>query len=1233
SASTAANLVTVDLSSVASDTSGSLPFSSLAATATLPVKPDNDAPVLTLPTVALTPLHEDAGSGLPGEPADPGFQISSVANGLAGDIQLKAEAAALGIAVTGVTQTANGSWQVSFNGGVNWTTIDPTSIGLTQALLLDGSDDLRFLPNKEWSGVGTSAPALTFYAWDQTYDAITGKIDAASTATNLVKVDLSSVASDTSGSLPFSASSAVATLPVQPDNDAPTLSSSTLTLTAIGEDAGSGLKGELPDPGFQISSAAAGFGGVITLKAEDAKLGVAVTGVTQTTNGQWQVSFDGGQTWPMTIGSSTTLSNALLLDGSDYIRFLPNKEWSGTGASAPTISLLAWDQTYDAITGKIDLASTAAAPVTVDLSSVASDTSGSLPFSSTSLTANLAVKPDNDAPTLSATKIALTAIPEDAGSGLPGEVADPGFQISSATSGLRGYITVKSEGGSLGIAITGVTQTANGQWQVSFDGGQTWPTTIDPATSIQTAVLLDGSDYLRFLPNKEWSGTGTNAPSFTFYAWDQTYDTITGKTDAASTSAALTTVNLSSVAGDTSGSLPFSAQAAQVTLPVTPDNDAPVLKSQAVLLTAIPEDAGSGLKGEAPDPGFAISTALASDITLKAGSAAKLGIAVAGLTQTTNGQWQVSFNNGANWTTINPATSISTALLLDGSDLLRFLPNPEFSGTGVNAPALTFYAWDQTYDAITGTTDAASTATNLVTVNLSSVASDTSGSLPFSAVSAVASLPVTPDNDAPVLLATSGVSFQTIAEDLPKASNAGSTVLQMLESLSGGAKQPSDVVNLQTKAQGGQYGIAVTQVTQFNNGQWQYSLDGGNTWTGFSAALDAPAAGSAALLLDSSDLVRFLPNLNFNSTAANQAVWGPAPALSFVAWDETYDAFTGQTSDAAGSTVDLTKSGTAGSTPFSDLTKQAVATLAVTAVDDAPVVTTAKTSFTTQEPVTPADTSQNIVISGITVSDVDAIEASTGLNTQEKLSVSIPAGAGSLTIGGQTGTNIVLTDTLANLNADLAGLTFAPATESAELTPVTLNVTIDDLGNFGSLPLGATSLTAQAPITINIIKIHHAPILTGTPQTQQVAEKVHPSDTQVNPGVQISSLLTGNEALDTDENAQYGIAVTGVTLDSPVSGVWQYSADGGNTWTNIVASSVSTSSALLLPGNDLIRFASDAGTAGNAHLQFVAWDQTDGSAAGSTINLSSSGTTGGTTAYSGTSSTITWQVIELRDHR
>ena len=107
-------------------------------------------------------------------------------------------------------------------------------------------------------------------------------------------------------------------------------------------------------------------------------------------------------------------------------------------------------------------------------------------------------------------------------------------------------------------------------------------------------------------------------------------------------------------------------------------------------------------------------------------------------------------------------------------------------------------------------------------------------------------------------------------------------------------------------------GIAVTAVDN-SNGTWQYSTNGGGTWSAFGT----PSTASARLLAaDASTSVRFVPNANFNGTVSN--------GITFRAWD--------QTTGAAGGTADTTTSG--GTTAYSSAT--AGASITVNSVNDAP---------------------------------------------------------------------------------------------------------------------------------------------------------------------------------------------------------------------------------------------------------------------------------------------------------
>ncbi|WP_186466149.1 DUF4347 domain-containing protein [Azospirillum brasilense] len=158
-------------------------------------------------------------------------------------------------------------------------------------------------------------------------------------------------------------------------------------------------------------------------------------------------------------------------------------------------------------------------------------------------------------------------------------------------------------------------------------------------------------------------------------------------------------------------------------------------------------------------------------------------------------------------------------------------------------------------------------------------------------------------NSAPVL-STDARSLTTIDEDA--TGNNGDTVASILAS-----------AGTATDVDGNALGIAIT-ATDTANGTWQYKT-GAGSWTAITGV-----SGTSALLLASTDRVRFVPNTDYNGSVAN--------GITFKAWD--------QTSGTAGTTVgnDTTANGGQGAgRQFS--TNSATAGLAVSAVNDAPVLT------------------------------------------------------------------------------------------------------------------------------------------------------------------------------------------------------------------------------------------------------------------------------------------------------
>src|SRR5262249_54471396 len=147
-------------------------------------------------------------------------------------------------------------------------------------------------------------------------------------------------------------------------------------------------------------------------------------------------------------------------------------------------------------------------------------------------------------------------------------------------------------------------------------------------------------------------------------------------------------------------------------------------------------------------------------------------------------------------------------------------------------------------------------------------------------------------------------NFTTITED--QTTNGGDLVSTLISG------KVSDVDT------GAINGIAVTSLNS-STGTWQYSTDGGTNWSNVGAV-----STSSALLLCSSDKMRFVPDAQHGTTAS----------VTFQAWD--------QTTGAQGNKVDVTTNG--GTTAFS--TASGTSTITVTTAN-VPYTLSCATNFTT----------------------------------------------------------------------------------------------------------------------------------------------------------------------------------------------------------------------------------------------------------------------------------------------
>ncbi|NTV02983.1 MAG: DUF4347 domain-containing protein, partial [Chlorobiaceae bacterium] len=128
-------------------------------------------------------------------------------------------------------------------------------------------------------------------------------------------------------------------------------------------------------------------------------------------------------------------------------------------------------------------------------------------------------------------------------------------------------------------------------------------------------------------------------------------------------------------------------------------------------------------------------------------------------------------------------------------------------------------------------------------------------------------------------------------------------------------------------------------------------------------------------------------------------------------------------------------------------------------------------------------------------------------------------------------------------------------------------------------------------------------------------------DATSNSGSLVSTILDTSVS-DPDSSALEGMAITSLASGR---GTWQYSTDNGSNWGNV--GTVSDTSALLLRATDKVRFVPDAINSDSASLTYKAWDQTSGTQ-GNKADTSSSG---GSTAFSAASDTVQITVSAVND--
>jgi hypothetical protein len=691
-------------------------------------------------------------------------------------------------------------------------------------VLLNEGASVRFVPDTNYNG---SAGNISFVAWAQTR----GR-----------NGDTGADASINGGSTAFSTAFETATLNINQVNDS-------VTITGLAGDGLSYNEGDAPTliersgDALVIDIDSSDFdGGNLTVSiasggdASEDLLSIRDQGI-----GAGQIGFSGGNvTYQGTLIGTASGGSA----GADLvISFNAN-------ATPEAATALVKNITYE----NTDAVTPTTGARTVNFSIDDGDSGISVNHAAT-----VTVYSVNDAPTI--TNIAGDTLSYNEGDGVViiGQGNDEIVADVDSADFDGGDLTVSiASGVDAAEDIISVRDQGMGAGQIGFSGGNVF------YGGVQIGSATGGSGGTDLVVSLNASATPT---AVTALVKNITYE----NTDTSEPTSGSRVIRFTVSDGDGA-----SSSTSDVTVSVATVNDAPVLDNTGTMtMTNIYED-------DMISTGNTVSSIISSaggDRITDVDSVPVEGFAVTGV-DNSNGQWQ--FNAGGGWTNFGTVTDAS-AVLLDGSASIRFVPNADYFGS---AGDVTFRAWDQS-SGTSGQT-AVDTSTN-------------GGISAFSSATETTTLTVTAVSDAPVLDNTGTMTLTSILEDTTDP--AGDTVGAIIASAGGDRITDIDASPDE--------GIAVVGVDD-TNGTWEYSTDFGAGWAAFGTVSD-----TEAVLLATTDMIRFVPDADYNGSAGD---------ITFRAWDQT----SGDNGDIE---VDVSINGN--STAFSSATE--TASLTVNSVNDLPV--------------------------------------------------------------------------------------------------------------------------------------------------------------------------------------------------------------------------------------------------------------------------------------------------------
>jgi hypothetical protein len=262
----------------------------------------------------------------------------------------------------------------------------------------------------------------------------------------------------------------VATIIVNPINDAPVLTDTTLTLGAVNQNAAV--------PTGAVGSLVSTLVGGLTDVDAGAVDGIAITG-TNAANGTWYFTTDGGTTWRAMGSVSDTSALLLASNANTRVYFQPAPGFSGTVADGLTIR--AWDTTSGEVATKVDTSSNG----------------GTTAFSSATDTVSISAIDINDAPTLTATALAPTftegvGVVQSAAVAVFSSAAASTIEAGQSITGLTFQIAGLVDGASESIVVDGRTITLGANSSgTTVTNGMGYAVTVAGGTA--TVVLTGGT--------------------------------------------------------------------------------------------------------------------------------------------------------------------------------------------------------------------------------------------------------------------------------------------------------------------------------------------------------------------------------------------------------------------------------------------------------------------------------------------------------------------------------------------------------------------------------------------------------------------------------------------------------------------------------------------------------------------------------------------------------------------